>query len=170
MQTNYRGLYLTAVLSKIAERIIKIPFSKNIETIDGFGAVQLAFRKKRAALIWSCCWCAIGFLPFNYGEKMAYFWVTFRERSTELMPRVSYKSCSGLGFANSYWIYSMISSHYDWLVAVDGSLSFDFVLQNMIFKNTKLGPWLWNVYFADVHEAAERNCACERKFADDLNV
>ena len=55
-------------------------------------------------------------------------------------------------------------------VAVDGSLSLEFVLQNMIFQGTVLGPWLWNVYFADVHEAAARNGACERKFADDLSV
>ena len=29
---------------------------------------------------------------------------------------------------------------------------------------------MWNIYFADVHEAAERNRARERRFADDLSV
>ena len=32
-------------------------------------------------------------------------------------------------------------------VAVDGSFSADFVLQNMVFQGTVSGPRLWNVYF-----------------------
>ena len=44
---NFRGLHLTPVLSKVAERVIKIQFGNYLEAIDGFGDSQCAFRKKR---------------------------------------------------------------------------------------------------------------------------
>ena len=57
---NYRGLHLTPVLSKVAERVIKIQFGSYIETIDGFGASQWAFRKNRwctdLVLLLVCSW------------------------------------------------------------------------------------------------------------------
>ena len=55
-------------------------------------------------------------------------------------------------------------------VAVDGAFSMEFVLQNMVFQGTVLGPSLWNVYFADVHVPAEKNGARERRFAHDLSA
>ena len=47
LPTNYRGLHLIPVLSKVVERIIKIPFGNFIEAIDGCGEAQLAFQRKR---------------------------------------------------------------------------------------------------------------------------
>ena len=55
-------------------------------------------------------------------------------------------------------------------VAVDGAQSFVFVLQSMVFQGTVFGPSLWNIFFADVHEPAERNGAKERRFADYLSI
>ena len=40
-------------------------------------------------------------------------------------------------------------------VAVNGAESKEFVLANMIFQGTVLGPNLWNTFFTDLHEAAE---------------
>ena len=37
-------------------------------------------------------------------------------------------------------------------------------------QGTVLGPSPWSVFFADVHELAERNDAKENKFADDLSI
>ena len=97
--------------------------------------------------------------------------MTSRVRTTELMLRVSYKSSAGLGVCKL-----LLDFFQDFLaprmarVAVDGSLSLEFVLQNMRFQGTALGPNLWNVYFADVHGSVERNGARDRRFADDLSV
>ena len=44
-------------------------------------------------------------------------------------------------------------------VAVDGAESFAFVVLNMVFQGTVLGPTFWNIFFADVHELAKRNGA-----------
>ena len=55
-------------------------------------------------------------------------------------------------------------------VIVNGADSAEFVLENMIFQGTVLGPNLWNIFFADVHEPAESTGCKERKFADDLTT
>ena len=56
------------------------------------------------------------------------------------------------------------------LVAVDGEVSDILNLQNMVFQGTVFGPSLGNIFFADVHEPAQRNGATEQKFADDLSI
>ena len=55
-------------------------------------------------------------------------------------------------------------------VGVDGALSYKFVLQDMLFQGTVLGSTLWNIFFSDVHDAAEQNGCRERRFADDLST
>ena len=171
LPTNYRGLHLTAVLSKVAERVIKIPFGKYIEAIDGFGAAQWAFRKKRGCadlvLLLMCSWL----LSFQLRRKIGVFLSDISGAFDRVDASRLLQKLRRLGVCKL-----LLDFFEDFLaprlarVAVDGSLSLEFVLQNMIFQGTVLGPWLWNVYFADVHEAAERNGACERKFADDLSV
>ena len=44
---NYRGLHLTSVLSKVAERVLKIPLGSFIDAVDAFGENQWAFRRGR---------------------------------------------------------------------------------------------------------------------------
>ena len=55
-------------------------------------------------------------------------------------------------------------------VVVNGAASETLTLSDMVFQGTVLGPSLWNVFFADVHGAAEEAGGKETKFADDLNV
>ena len=60
MPANYRGLHLTPVISKVVERVIKIPFGSYLEAVDAFGASQWAFRKERGCtdlvLLLVCGW------------------------------------------------------------------------------------------------------------------
>ena len=53
---------------------------------------------------------------------------------------------------------------------VGGEQSSELALTNTVFQGTVLGPGLWNVFFKDVREAAERTGGRESKFADDLSV
>ena len=102
---------------------------------------------------------------------MAFISGTYLEHSTGSMQRVYSTSYVDSVYATNYLFFFK-----DFLaprlarVAVDGSFSSDFVLQNMVFQGTVSGPSLWNIYFADVHEPAERNGARERRFAYDLTV
>ena len=55
-------------------------------------------------------------------------------------------------------------------VAVDGSQSLEFIPRNIVFQGTVLGPSLCHIFFADIHEPAERNGAKERRFANDFSI
>ena len=57
---NYTALHITPMISKVAERVLKIPFGSYLEAVDGFGASQWAFRKARGCtdlvLLLVCSW------------------------------------------------------------------------------------------------------------------
>ena len=57
---NYRGLHLTSVMSKVAERVLKVPFEKFVDVVDAFGQNQWAFRRGRGCpdlvLLLVCSW------------------------------------------------------------------------------------------------------------------
>ena len=55
-------------------------------------------------------------------------------------------------------------------VIVEGTASDPFEIHDTIFQGTVLGPPLWNLFFADVIDAAESNGGDASIFADDLHV
>ena len=69
--TKYRGVHITNILSKIAERTIAAPLLRMFESHDCFGKHQWAYRKQRSSkdlitsLMWSwvfafCCGNCVG--------------------------------------------------------------------------------------------------------------
>ena len=54
-------------------------------------------------------------------------------------------------------------------VCVDGVLSDPFVLEDMVFQGTVLGPPFWNVFYADARQSISNIGFEECVFADDLN-
>ena len=55
-------------------------------------------------------------------------------------------------------------------VVIDGHESKPFVLANMVYQGTALGPILWLVYFRDISEPIAAADCLPRKFADDLSA
>ena len=171
LPTNYRGLHLTPVLSKVVERVIKIPFGNFLEAIDGYGAAQWAFRRKRGCtdlvLLLMCSWL----LSFQRRLKVGVYLGDISGAFDRVDAKRLLHKLRRLGVCDK-----LLAFFEDFLaprlarVAVDGAFSMEFVLQNMVFQGTVLGPSLWNVYFADVHVPAEKNGARERRFADDLSA
>ena len=47
--SNYRGVHLTAQLSKVMERLIQTLYAPFLANIDGFGPNQFAYQKERGA-------------------------------------------------------------------------------------------------------------------------
>ena len=65
----------------------------------------------------------------------------------------------------------------DAVVLVDGCASDPFVLSNIVFQGTVLGPFLWNIFFKDISatvkshvSTVDRHVNTEEKFADDLII
>ena len=168
---NYRGLHITPVISKVAERVLKIPFGSYLEAVDGFGASQWAFRKARGCtdlvLLLVCSWL----WAFQQKQKVGVFLSDISGAFDRVDTKKLLAKMRRLGICET-----LMAFFEDYLaprsarVAVDGAESFAFVLLNMVFQGTVLGPTFWNIFFADVHEPAERNGAKERRFADDLSL
>ncbi len=55
------------------------------------------------------------------------------------------------------------------VICVEGCRSKPFVLKDMVFQCTVLGPPLWNVYYADANVPVAKISFTETVFADDLN-
>ena len=169
--SNYRGLHITPVRSKVAERVIKIPLSNFLEATDGYGSSQWAFRKQRGCtdlvLLLVCSWLN----AFQRRHKVGVFLSDIASAFDRVDSAKLLAKMRRLGICKKILVF-----FEDYLaprsarVAVDGEVSDIFILQNMVFQGTVFGPSLWNIFFADVHEPAQRNGATEGRFADDLSI
>ena len=168
---NYRGLHLTPILSKVAERVLRTPLVAFFESVNAYGDTQFAFRKNIGChdllLALMCSWL----LSFQCRKKVGVFLSDIagafdRVDTTKLVAKLK-----ALGVCDAF--VELIASYLaprSAKVIVNGADSAEFVLENMIFQGTVLGPNLWNIFFADVHEPAESTGCKERKFADDLTT
>ena len=166
--SNYRGIHLTSVLSKVVEKIVVKPVKNVLE--HGFGCHQWAYRAKRSSqdlvtlLICSwifhvCCGCCVGAYLSDISGAFD------RVHSPTLV-----KKLRNIGVGRRFTNFAE-----SWLqprsgkVCMEASLFEAVALENQVFQGTVLGPALWNVFFADVVSAAI-SCGCEgRAFADDFN-
>ena len=55
-------------------------------------------------------------------------------------------------------------------VVVGGATSKPFIIKNMVFQGTVLGPQLWNLFFDDARRAINELLYEEIVYADDLNA
>ena len=56
------------------------------------------------------------------------------------------------------------------VVVVEGARSEPFIIADMVFQGTVLGPMLWNICFADISEFTSSIGYDEKRFADDLSI
>ena len=168
---NYRGLHLTSVMSKVAERVLKVPFEKFVDVVDAFGQNQWAFRRGRGCpdlvLLLVCSWLRDFQLRRKVGNFLSDISGAFDRVDSE---KLLYKM-RRIGVCEDF-----LAFFRDYLrprrahVGVNGATSYEFVLENMVFQGTVFGPGLWNIFFADVQGAAECGGFRERRFADDLST
>ena len=168
---NYRGLHLTAVLSKVAERVLNATFGKFIEAVDAFGESQWAFRKKRGCpdlvLLLMCSWLR----SFQRREKVGVFLSDISGAFDRVDANKMIKKLRRAGVCET-----LVQFFIDYLsprrahVVVDGASSSAFELRDMLFQGTVFGTSLWNIFFADVHAPAEKYGGREQRFADDLST
>ena len=63
----------------------------------------------------------------------------------------------------------MLKSPRDAVVICDGAKSESFIISNIVFQGTVLGPPLWNSYFGTVQDAISADGVIPSVFADDSN-
>ena len=167
---NYRGVHLTAILSKVAERLVGfhlVPFLQR----NAFGTNQWAFSKGLSArdlitmlmLSWN--------LEVCLGRKIGAYLSDISGAFDKVYKPYLLAKLQGYGVGETClkFLDSYLSPRVGQVV-VQGQVSDEMQLSNTVFQGTVLGPPLWNTFFADVAVPAASTGGNEAMFADDLNV
>ena len=168
--SNYRGIHLTAQLSKVCERVLAehlLPFWCATES---FGRNQYAYTPKRgyrdalAVLTFSWVW-ALG-----SGKRIGVYCSdvagAFDRVSAERL--ISKLRSSGV-HSNLLGVLSSWLDGRSAQVCVDGAKSTLFILKDQVFQGAVLGPPLWNIFCADAALCTDCLGFTTIVFADDLN-
>ena len=169
--SNYRGIHITAQLSKLAERMIKHITEPHLERNNGFGNNQFAYRKERGARDALALLVIKWITAFNNRDKI----VVYCSDVAGAFDRVSAKRLIEKLYAKG--VHPKIIKVFEsWLeernarVLVGGMQSAEMKIANMVFQGTVLGPMLWLVFFEDASQPIIDAAFEEIIFADDLNA
>ena len=168
---NYRGIHLTAVTSKVVERVLGRVLVNFLDKSDAYGETQWAFRPQRSCrdliTLLICTWLWEMECGHKIGLLLTDIFGAFdRVESARLVEKCR---AAGVGplFCDFLEAYLAPRSAF---VIVEGHRSQSTQISNQVFQGTVLGSALWNVYFRDVDRVTCRNGFSEAKFADDLSV
>lgn len=167
---NYRGVHLSAQLSKVVERLLGRYFLPFLEGTNAYGTNQFAYRQGRG----SKDALALNTLQWLWwldsGKKVGLYCSDVsgafdRVATDRLLRKLEARGVRGkaLKLLGS-WLEERRA-----VVVVDGKRSEEAVLQNMVYQGTVWGPPLWNTYFCDSSAAVRASGFCDVYFADDLN-
>ena len=167
---NYRGVHLTAQLSKIVERAVGTVFIPWAESNDLYGPNQYAYGKgkgyKDTLTVNVCNWllemekgllvgiyCSDVSGAFDRVDKDR---LGQKLRAKGLHPRV-------VAFLES-WLEDRVAK-----VVMGGQQSPEEPLTDSVFQGTVLGPVLWNLFYEDARHSVNGKSFRETVFADDFN-
>ena len=167
---NYRGVHLTRILSKLAEKVIGfrlVPFLQR----NAFGENQWGFSTglgaKDLVTMLMMSWIFAVCRDMKVGAYLSDISGAFDRVFKVYLLAKLYAAGVGSRFLN--FLESYLAPRTG-RVVVQGSSSDEFVLENSVFQGTVLGPPLWNSFFADVASPARSSGGREAMFADDLNM
>ena len=180
---NYRGVHLTAQISKAVERLI-LPLIESVVHLSTLkptvqapmfpGSVnhnQFAYQRGRGArdalLLLVLAWIS----SLQNGKKVAVYCSDVSGAFDKVSAARLAEKLRSLGLHEQ--LVQLVKS---WQrsrraeVVVGGERSTEAALSNMVYQGTVLGPVLWNAFFADAAEAVRIADFNEVVFADDLNA
>ena len=169
--SNYRGIHLTAQLSKVVERVVVKTFAPWVARHEKFGSHQYAYsqgRSHRDALAVNLfSWM----LRLEDGDLVALYCSdvsgAFDRVCFERM--VAKLRVSGLHPRIVAFLASWLAARKS-VVVVNGMSSAERVLANSVYQGTVLGPPLWNLFYLDAFKAVRALEFTDVVFADDFNA
>ena len=167
---KYRGLHLTSVLSKSTEKIVAMHLTDYLHSADAYGSSQWAFRPKHSCRDLVALVSAKWLLVLHKGRRVAVYLGDVSGAFDRVSSSLLLQKLQAVGV--SITLIRFLESYLETrqaTVIVNGYESECFLLNDMVFQGTVLGPPLWNLYFADI-SAAIPNDFEEKKFADDLTT
>ena len=167
---NYRGVHLTAILSKIAERVIGRDLISFLQS-GKFGTHQWAYSKGLSSRDLVTALVMSWTLAICQNKKIAAYLSDISGAFDRVCKEYLLAKLHAAGVGTEY--LNFLDKYLDprqARVIVDGAASDPFVISNTVFQGTVLGPPLWNTFFADVICPATSTGGEGKAFADDLNV
>jgi hypothetical protein len=165
---QYKGIHLTAVISKVAERVIAKVLAGYLEETGSFGESQWAFQTGKSCRDLVALLAMKWVLGLHGGQKTGVYFSdvsgAFDRVSTEIL--LGKLAAAGVDDEMVAFLASYLKARRC-TILVDGSKSQQFPLEDTVFQGVVLGPKLWNLFFQDVTEAIPDECS-DYKFADDL--
>ena len=168
---NYRGIQLTAQMSKAMERFLGKLFLPTLHASLAFGPRQFAYAPGRGARDALLTVVLTWLFAFATGNKI----VLYCSDVAGAFDKVSTaRLCSKLATIGIH--PSLLAVLHSWLrprtasVIVQGATSAALRMQDMVFQGTVWGPPLWNVFYADARIAIQSADFEEVVYADDLNA
>jgi hypothetical protein len=168
---NYRGVHLTAQLSKATERLLGLLWLPKLAKEPGFfGPNQFAYLPERGARDALAVMVTTWLLGFQRGRKFGLYCSDVSGAFDKVDAARLVAKLRAKGFQEN--ILRVIAS---WLqkrsaqVLVGGACSDPMELVNQVFQGTVWGPSLWNLFFEDARCALEVLSFVVVVFADDLN-
>ena len=167
---NYRGVHLTTILSKIAEKMIALQLVPYLRR-HAFRENQWAFSTGLSARDLVTMLVLSWILAICTGNKVAAYLSDISGAFDKVfVPYLLAKLHRyGVGTTLLNFLASYLSPRSG-QVLVQGAYSDPYEISNTVFQGTVLGPPLWNTFFSDVALPARTNGGHEAMFADDLNV
>jgi hypothetical protein len=168
---NYRGVHLTAQLSKAMERLLSKLFKPFVMGHNLFGRNQFAYTAKRGARDVLALMAIVWITALAKNRKVAIYCsdvsgafdrvsverLTAKLKAKKLHPKIVAVMVS--------WLRNRKAE-----VIIGGARSRAFVLADMVFQGTVWGPDLWNFFYEDAKEAIQELSYTETVYADDLNA
>ena len=168
---NYRGVHLTAQLSKVVERLILLLLMPHISMCSLSGHNQFAYTKKKGSRDVLALLAMRWVMALDKGMKV----LVYCSDVAGAFDRVSKERL--LDKLRARGIHpKLVKLIGSWLeprrasVVVGGATSKPFIIKNMVFQGTVLGPQLWNLFFDDARRAINEFLYEEIVYADDLNA
>ena len=167
---NYRGVHLTSIVSKIAERILTEPVFQFIERQGILGESQFAYRKRHSFMDVLAVLTVTWLQAICHHKKVGIYCSDIAGAFDRVMTAILlYKlRCYGVT-GNCLKFFCSLLERRQAYVVVGGEFSSMIPLMNTIFQGTVCGPQLWNVFFADVCDGVRSADLIEYLYADDLN-
>ena len=168
---NYRGIQLTAQISKCMERFLASLFLPDLIDVGAFGANQFAYKPKHGArdaiLLLVLRWLLAFMQQLRIGIYCSDVSGAFDKVSAARL----------VNKLTSWGVHPRICRVFaSWLrprqaqVVVNGEKSRVISMSNMVYQGTVWGPPFWNTFFSDSELALRALAFTAVFYADDLNA
>ena len=169
--SNYRGVHLTNVISKIAEKAIAKLLTPFLDRTGAYGNDQWAFRPRHSCrdlvTLLVCRWIWAMDSGFKVAIYLSDISGAFDRVDRDIL--IAKLRSAGLSDVLIDFLYSYLAPRKA-VVIVQGHESKQFTIQDEVFQGTVLGSPLWNVFFRSVDEPITARTFQKAKFADDLTA